>query len=201
MFRFAKNKTPLRSDEELLWLYRETGNLEIMGELYDRYIHLIYGTSLKYLKNREESKDAVMQIFEKILVDLRHQKIKRFSGWIYVVTKNYCLMKLRQTTKNRGINQYEENMLNIFMESQQDSHPDDSLQIEKESESLKKCLDELSKHQKQCITLFYYEDKRYDEITNITGYDLKKVKSYLQNGRRNLKNCLDKQNVRKTESS
>jgi RNA polymerase sigma-70 factor (ECF subfamily) len=201
MFRFAKNKKQLRSDKELLWLYRKTGNLEFMGELYDRYTYMIYGTCLKYLKNREESKDAVMLIFEKILIELRDREIKNFPGWIYVVTRNFCLMQLRRAGKIKDIDQFEENTLNIFMESNQDTHPDDSMEIETETEALKKCLDELSKHQKQCISLFYYEDKCYDEITNITGYDLKKVKSYLQNGKRNLKNCLNKQNVRKKESS
>lgn len=201
MFRFSINNKPSRTDEELLRLYRKTGHIEFLGEIYDRYSHLVYGTCLKFLKNREESKDAVMQIFEKILNELKGREIGNFGSWIYVVTKNFCLMQLRQTGKYRDIEQVEENSLNRFMESPQDMHPEDRLMIEKESAALKKCLEELSKHQKQCISLFYYEGKCYDEITDITGYDLKKVKSYLQNGKRNLRNCLDKQNVRKTQSS
>jgi RNA polymerase sigma factor (sigma-70 family) len=201
MFRFSINKKKLRSDEELLRLYRRTGEIEFLGDIYDRYSHLVYGTCLKYLKNREESKDAVMQIFEKITVALKDRKIENFPVWIHVVARNFCLMQLRQTGKYLDIDHYDEKNLNIFMESQQDMYPEDRLQIENESAALKKCLEELSKHQQQCISLFYYEGKCYNEITSITGYHLKKVKSYLQNGKRNLKNCLEKQNVRKTESS
>lgn len=201
MFRFSLNNKSVRSDEELLRLYRQTGQIEYLGEIYDRYTPLVYGTCLKYLRNREDSKDAVMQIFEKLILELKDRKIRNFPGWILVVARNYCLMKLRKTGKYQVIDQYDEKNLNILMESSHEMHPEDRWEMEKESSVLKKCLDELSKHQRQCISLFYYDSKCYNEIKDITGFDLKKVKSYLQNGKRNLRNCLEKQNVRKTESS
>lgn len=201
MFRFSLNKKPERTDEELLRLYRNTGQVKFLGEVYDRYSPLVYGTCLKFLRNREESKDAVMEIFEKTILALKDREIRNFPGWILVVARNFCLMKLRQKGKFQDIDHFDEKNMNIHMEFSQEMHPDDRWEIEKESSRLKKCMDELSIHQRQCISLFYYESKCYHEIQDITGFDLKKVKSYLQNGKRNLRNCLEKQNVRKTESS
>lgn len=201
MFRFSKHKKILRSDQELLGLYSDTGKIDFLGELYDRYVHIVYGTCLKYLKNREASKDAVMQIFEKVLTDLKGREIKNFNGWFYVVAKNFCLMELRKSGKSSDIDRLEEHSLQVFMESAEDLHPEDRISLEITSENLNKCLDELSEPQRKCIELFYYDDKCYEEINLLTGYDLKKVKSYLQNGRRNLKNCMDKQHVEKTEPS
>jgi RNA polymerase sigma-70 factor (ECF subfamily) len=162
---------------------------------------VVFGICLKYLKNREESKDAVMQIFEKILSELKEKEVKNFPGWIYVVSKNFCLMKLRALGKSRIMDHLEIDTFNPVMENPYTLHHNDELNFEDRSEALSKCLEGLSEKQKKCITLFYYDDKCYEEITRITGYELKKVKSYLQNGKRNLKNCMDKQDVKKREKS
>lgn len=182
-------------------LYRKKAELTFLGELFDRYVHVVYGTCLKYLKNREESKDSVMQIFEKIAIELKVKEVENFQGWIYVVSKNFCLMKLRKISKTKDLDQFVMDSVNEIMEYPDLIHHNDAMLFEDKSEALKKCLDGLSDKQKKCISLFYFEDKCYDEITSITGYDLKKVKSYLQNGKRNLKNCMDKKYVKKSESS
>ena len=194
MFRFSKNKKPLRSDQELLGAYRKNGNLELLGELYDRHVHVVYGTCLKYLKDRETSRDAVMQLFEKIVVELKDREIRNFQTWIYVVARNFCLMQLRNSGRNIKIDGYDEYSLPGFMDSEDPLHPVSDMTMEGHAERLEKCMEELSEKQKKCISLFYYE-----EIAGITGYELKKVKSYLQNGRRNLKNCLEIHHVKRTE--
>jgi RNA polymerase sigma-70 factor (ECF subfamily) len=201
MFRFSLHRKNTKSDQELLRLYRRTGEIRFMGELYDRYTHVVYGTCLKYLKNREESKDAVMQIFEKTITEGREKEIKNFQGWIYVVSRNFCLMKLRNLKTIRDTDQVELDSVNFFMEYPEDLHHNDRMHLDEKSDTLNKCLDGLAEEQKRCIVLFYFEDKCYQEIARMTGYELKKVKSYLQNGKRNLKNCMDTKHVRKSESS
>ncbi len=89
------------SDQDLVEKYRASGDLEVLGVLYDRYIHLVYGVSLKYLKDREESKDAVMGIFEKLIADLKKHQVGNFKSWLHVMTKNFCLMKLRSSKYSR----------------------------------------------------------------------------------------------------
>jgi RNA polymerase sigma-70 factor (ECF subfamily) len=199
MFRFSRNKKPLRSDQELLGDYRENGNLELLGELYDRYVHVVYGTCLKYLKDREESRDAVMQLFEKIVVELKEREVRNFQTWMYVVARNYCLMQLRNSGRIKKTDGYETYSLPGFMDSEDPLHPLSDMTTEGPNEKLEKCMEELSDNQKKCISLFYYEEKCYEEIAGITGYEIKKVKSYLQNGRRNLKNCLEIHHVKRTE--
>ena len=188
-------KRIVQSDEELLKEFIKSGDLEVLGELYSDYMHLVYGVCLKYLKNRDESKDAVMQIFEKLIVEIPKQQIENFKNWLYVVTKNYCLMQLR--TKKTIAGKSKEWMTEsiIFMENIPALHPidDDEPDIDKE---LEKCIEKLKGEQKECILMFYYENRCYNEIALNLNLDEKKVKSHLQNAKRNLKICLEEKYVR-----
>ena len=182
-----------KSDEELLEGFSSGGDLELLGELYSRYMHLVYGVCLKYLKDREDSMDAVMQIFEKLIAEIPRQEIRNFRSWLHVVTKNFCLMKLRS---GKSENEKMQNWLNeshFFMEIQPELHPVDEERPDI-NKALEECIERLKKEQKTCITMFYYESKSYFEIAADLGIDEKKVKSYIQNGKRNLKICLEEKN-------
>ena len=177
------------SDQELIKLFRRTGNSEFLGTVYNRYIHLIYGVCLKYLKEREASKDAVMDIFESLLKKIEGQEILDFGRWIYVVAKNHCLMQLRK--KEILVNN--DNAREIIMELPDISHLNNEETLsENNINELEAGVNELPQEQRICIQLFYYEEKSYSEIAAETGYDLKKVKSYIQNGKRNLKIWMEK---------
>ena len=180
-------------DESLLKKYHFSGDLVILGELYSRYMHLVYGVCLKYLKNRDDAKDAVMQIFDKLIAELRNHDIKQFKPWLYVITKNYCLMQLRsQKTAERRINNYKIDHVQS-VESTMELHPIDKEDAENDLQ-LKECIENLNNEQKECIRLFYFENKCYREIAELLKMDEKNVKSHLQNGKRNLKICLEKKN-------
>ncbi len=184
-----------RTDDDLLSEFTSSGDLEVLGELYSRYMHLVYGVCLKYLKNRDESKDAVMHIFEKLITEIPKQKIDNFSSWLHVVTKNYCLMQLRsQKSKDEKFNEWI-NDPTVFMETSNFLHPIDNEEPDMEK-SLADCIERLKDEQKECIKLFYYENRCYQEISGDLNIDEKKVKSHLQNAKRNLKICLEEKNVR-----
>ncbi len=186
-------KHPDSTDEELLLQFNRNGNLEILGELYSRYMHLVYGVSLKYFGDREDARDTVMQIFEKLISDLPGQEIRNFKSWLYVLTKNHCLMQIRsQKSADGRLERYK--IEQEFMESDQEMHPIDRGDHSVE-EALKQCIEQLKAEQKQCIELFYYQKLCYQEIAEGLGIDEKKVKSFLQNGKRNLKICLEEKNV------
>lgn len=176
------------TDSELLQQYNSTGNLEILGELYNQYIHLVYGVCLKYLNNREESKDAVSKIFENLIVEIPKFEIQNFRTWLYVVTKNYCLMEIR---KNKAEQKRFENYSADFMESTDLSHPIDEAPDSLLEKHLKTCIEKLKQEQQQCIQLFYYNKKCYKEISEELNIEEKKVKSFIQNGKRNLKICIE----------
>jgi RNA polymerase sigma factor (sigma-70 family) len=175
------------SDEELVSRYQESESLEIVGELYNRYTALVYGVCLKYLKDREESKDAVMQIFEKLIESLKTHHVKQFKGWLYVTARNHCLMQLRSQKGKKF-----EEISPFLMESGEELHLQDGPEIEFDLSRLEKCMETLPDEQKRCVRLFYLEQKSYKEIAEMTGFDLSHVKSYIQNGKRNLKICMDK---------
>ena len=182
------------SDEELLEKFRLSGNLDLLGELFSRHMHLVYGVSLKYFKDRDEAQDAVMNIFEKLVTDLPKHEVQSFKSWLYVLTKNHCLMEIRSKKSSdrrlEGLKIEQE-----FMESEYNMHPIDR-EEEFLSDALKDCIEKLKSEQKQCIELFYYKKLCYQEVAEKLNMDEKKVKSYLQNGKRNLKICLEGKNVR-----
>jgi RNA polymerase sigma-70 factor (ECF subfamily) len=183
-----------QSDEELLQRYLTSGDLDLLGELYARYMHLVYGVSLKYLEDREDARDAVMQIFEKIITDLPRHQIRVFKSWLYVLTKNYCLMELRSRKQERK-RATELKIEQEFMEYEADLHPIDREDQSMEQE-LRECMEQLKEEQRECIEMFYYQHLCYREIAEKMKIEEKKVKSFLQNGKRNLKICLENKNVR-----
>jgi RNA polymerase sigma factor (sigma-70 family) len=174
-------------DQLLLTEYRKTGSLEVLGQLYGRYMHLVYGLCLKYLKDEEESKDAVMQIFEQLISKLKIHEVSNFKSWLYTLARNYCLMELRSSARHETV-PIEEN----FMEKDAFVHLDIDDTRERKLTVMEKCIEKLPAEQKDTINLFYLEQKCYKDIADITGYDLNKVKSYIQNGKRNLKICIEK---------
>ena len=175
------------NEQELLTEYRDTGNLEILGIIYERYMPLVFGLCLKYFKDEEQSKDAVMQIFEELIKKLKIHKVSNFKSWLYTLARNHCLMNIRTSSKHEFV-QIEEN----FMENDAFVHLDIDETRENKLHIMEKCIDKLPPEQKDTISLFYLEQKCYKEVSDITGYDLNKVKSYIQNGKRNLKICIEK---------
>lgn len=198
IFRIPGRRQKQKSEEELLAEFRMSGDLEVLGELYSGYMHLVYGVCLKYLKDRESSMDAVMQIFEKLIAEIPRHNIENFRSWLHVVTKNYCLMQIRSDKlQNKKLAEWAIGS-DVFMESEPEMHPidDDFSGMEK---TLEDCIERLKEEQKSCIRLFYFENRCYNEIADNLNINEKKVKSYLQNGKRNLKICLEEKNGKKKE--
>ena len=181
-----KDKFADITDEELLNKYYQSGNNEWLGALLERYTLLLFGTCMKYLKNETMAKDAVQQVFLKAITELAKYKVTYFKSWVYLVAKNHCLMQLR--SKGKVI--LKEEMPDIT--SHEDLDIAALLHKEKDIVLLKECLLELGEEQQVCINLFYLHDKSYQQIAGDTGYEMMKVKSYIQNGKRNLKILMDK---------
>lgn len=186
--KFIKNTSQDNSDESaLLQEYKQTGDLEILGKLYSKYMPLIYGLCLKYLKDEDHSKDAVMQIFEELVNKLRIHEVANLKSWLYTLARNHCLMVLRSAGKQQFVS-IEDN----FVESDVISHQDIDEKRESDFALMEKCMKTLSDEQRESVRLFYLEQKCYSEVASITGFDMNKVKSYIQNGKRNLKICMEK---------
>lgn len=174
------------SDEEVIVLYQKKGNNKYIGKLYERYYHMVFGVCLKYLKSIPDSEDAVTLIFEKVMKDLRKTLVSNFSGWLYMVSKNYCLQILRK--KKFTIVDFK--ILEEVLVA------DEDLLIEKQNkelvlEELAAKIELLKDEHKQCLTLFYLHKKSYLEIEALTGFTNKNVKSHIQNGKRKLKMLIE----------
>ncbi|MEE1946185.1 sigma-70 family RNA polymerase sigma factor [Pedobacter sp. KR3-3] len=187
--KFIKNTTKINQhdDSELIAAYQKSGDLEALGSLYNKYMHLVFGVCFNYFKDEEQSKDAVMQIFEELVLKLKLHQVQNFKSWLHVLTRNHCLMALRKSAKNPTVT-LEDN----FVENEDFVH----LAIDDAKETqltlMEKCMETLSEEQRKSVELFYLQEKCYKEVADITGYDMLKVKSYIQNGKRNLKICIEK---------
>jgi RNA polymerase sigma factor (sigma-70 family) len=171
----------------LLLDFKQNGSQDVLAKLYLRYTDLVYGTCLKYLKDGEAAKDALMNIYEELYQKLLQHEVENFKSWLYVVVKNHCLMQLRKEKKMMTVE-----FQPAVMQSEDFSHLDSVLGREQEFKKLEQCLERLPAEQKQAVQLFYLENKCYNEIAEQTGMDWNKVRSVIQNGRRNLKICMEK---------
>lgn len=174
------------SDAGLLENYQRDGDQEWIGALLQRYTLLLLGVCMKYLKDETEAKDCVQQIFLKVLTEVQKYKIDYFKSWLYMVAKNHCLMRLRD--KNKAAIELSENNSPAHTETDKQ----DLLQHEETYDLLEKAMEELNEEQRVCVTLFYLHKQSYQQIADKTGYHLMQVKSYIQNGKRNLKILLEK---------
>ncbi|MGK7393950.1 MAG: RNA polymerase sigma factor [Candidatus Cyclobacteriaceae bacterium M3_2C_046] len=183
-----KKQFDLLDDLALVRKYQTEGNQEIIGILFERYLHLVYGVCKKYIEDQDDAKDAVMQIFEKLLTRLNDYEITNFTSWLYVLSRNHCMMYHRnQKTLVAIKNKYGQLMdLDVNLHPANNGEGDD---IQKLLNGIKK----LSREQQKCVELFFLKGKCYKDICEETGYELKKVKSYIQNGKRNLKIFLQDQ--------
>ena len=176
-----------QSDTELVLAYRQSGDIKVLGELYQRYMELVYGVCLKYLKESELAQDAVMQIFEELVLKLKKHEVENFRGWLHQVAKNYCLMQLRTPKNLKTVA-----LPPLLMQNEEDVHLNGVMEKEENFQKLEKCIASLPDEQRTMIKLFYLDGKCYNEIVEITGLEWNHVRSSIQNGRRNLKLCMEK---------
>lgn len=184
---FLRQAETKKTDEALIGEFRSSEDSSILGSLFSRYSAMVYGVCLKYLHDRDEAKDAVMQIFEKLPKSLKEHQIQHFKSWLYTTTRNHCLMKLR-TSKGK----YHESIDDVGVENASFMHLEvDAENLEVDLTRLERCIEELKDEQKDCVKMFFLKQLCYKDISTKTGMELNKVKSHIQNGKRNLKICME----------
>jgi RNA polymerase sigma factor (sigma-70 family) len=182
------------TDQELLQRFYTDHDNEWLGVLLQRYTLLLLGVSMKYLKNEEEAKDSVQQIFLKVIQELQKYKVEYFKSWLYMVAKNHCLMRIRE----------KQGKITAEINDRLTAKPDEEddrlvlLQNDHTLDLMEAALKELNPEQQQCVTLFYLQKKSYQEVSKETGYSMLQVKSYIQNGKRNLKILIEKKSAEET---
>lgn len=167
-------------------MYKNEGDLQVLGELYQRYMELVYGVCLKYFKDTDTARDAVMQVFEELIPKLKKHEVDNFKSWLYQVAKNHCLMQLRTPRNLKTVE-----ISPSLMQNDENVHLNGELEKEENFNNLQYCMGKLPEEQRQTIELFYLQGKCYNEIAELTGLEWNKVRSYIQNGRRNLKICME----------
>jgi RNA polymerase sigma-70 factor (ECF subfamily) len=174
-------------DNELAALYRSSGNQDVLAALYLRYSHLLFGVCLKYLKDLSLAQDACTDIYTELVNKMRLHEVANVKAWLHTVAKNHCLMKLRSGKKMTVGELHEQ-----FVQIEDEPHLESVWQREQKLGVMERCLEDLKEEQRQMVRLFYLEEKCYNEICELTGETWNTVRSHIQNGRRNLKLCMEK---------
>lgn len=191
-------KKEYTSDEEILKYYKQTGDKEVFADLFKKHVTVVYGTCLFYLQDKDEAQDATMQLFEKLLLDVNNREIDYFKGWLSFVVRNHCISLIRkQKSQAKNVKSYYE-----FEYQDANLETEESIGRvgdEQMLEQMKQSLPKLKKGQRICIELFYLKDKSYQEIAKETSYSLNEIKSYIQNGKRNLKLLIEEQSRKKND--
>lgn len=188
MWLFKKKE--YSSDEELLKHYKQTGNKELFADLFKKHVSVVYGSCLFYLQDKDEAQDATMQLFEKLMLDVNNREIDNFKGWLSFVVRNHCISIIRKNkSQSKNIKSYYEfeyEAPNSYTEEKINSVSDDEMLI-----NMQLCLPKLKENQRLCVELFYLKNKSYQDIATQTSFTLNEIKSYIQNGKRNLKLLLE----------
>ncbi|MFO0355396.1 MAG: RNA polymerase sigma factor [Sphingobacteriaceae bacterium] len=191
-------KKDFRPDDWLVSAYKQSGDTSIMGELFEKHVKTVYGACLFYFKDKADAQDAVMQIFEKLMIELKRKDVNNFKGWLSFVVRNHCITLIRQ---NKNKYQFQENYHGFEYElsTEEEENYLNSIKNEKLIENLPIYLNQLNEKQKICIELFFLKDHSYQQISTLTGYTVNEVKSYIQNGKRNLKQAMQDQSHGKSK--
>ncbi len=163
--------------------------MNALGKLFNRYLEMVYGVCLKYMKEPEDAKDCVVNIFEELVTKLKKYEVENFKGWLYQLSKNHCLMKLRSGKKFPSIINAD------VVHLSENFHPEETGEKEMQLSQMEECIKQLPDEQKEAIRLFYLEERCYKDIADIIGEEVNHVRSYIQNGRRNLKICMEKKTI------
>jgi RNA polymerase sigma factor (sigma-70 family) len=183
------------SDSELIGRYKQTNDISCVGILFQRYKHLIFGVCMKYLKDPDDSQDASMQIFEKLLTDLQKHEINIFKAWLHMVCKNFCLMQLRSGASKLKRSREMFKDFSTLMENNEEVHLNPENNKELQLTHMEDCIKGLNEEQRLCVELFYLKEKSYTEVAEMTSFTMNNVKSYIQNGKRNLKICIESKTI------
>ncbi len=175
-----------QNDQELLTTAIVEQQPIASSELFNRYLELVYGVCLKYMGNRNDAQDELMHVYELFVKKIKVHDVENVKSWLYVLTKNHCLGVLRKQKRNtEKFDQF------AVVYSEEKYHPIDGQEKESQLVKLESCIEKLNELQASCVRAFYYEKKSYDEISELLNIDWNRIRSNIQNGRRNLKNCME----------
>lgn len=192
MLRFLRGEKKEESDEVLLERFQQQGEVNALASLFDRYLELVFGLCLQYLKSSDRAEDASMAIYVELQEKLPKHEVRNFRSWLHTFVRNHCLMQLRREKKDVTVN-----LDPAIMHSAEDWHPIEEEPVtDSRQPALDHCLEQLNEQQKACVQLFYYEGHSYKQIAELRQEAVGKVRSNIQNGRRNLKLCIEEQQAR-----
>ena len=158
-----------------------SGDDKAYAELYDMYIQMLYNYGLKLTSDQELLKDCVHDVFVKVYLK-RNEKnaIKNLCSYLLISLKNRLLDEFRRqafTTPNE-VEEYE------YRRAAEDVERDYICQERSlfQTEQVTHLMQNLTRRQRQAITLYYLEERKYEEICKIMQMNYHSVRNLMHRG-------------------
>lgn len=153
------------SDELVIEKYLGSQDTNYFNILYDRYSNKVFAKCISMLKNDVEAEDAVQDIFMKVLLSLsKFKQNSLFSTWLFSITYNFCIDKIRKRNKRRKLEVEVEDISNL--EGVEDDTPDQDI-LETNVLQMKQVLEQLKVADKAVLLMKYQDDLSIIEMTEI----------------------------------
>lgn len=167
------------------------GNTNVFSVLVNQYKDLVFTLAYKMLKNKEEAEEVSQDTFIKIFNSLNKFKGEsKFSTWIYKITYNTCLDKLKKIKKENSVvyiedfNEHQVKVIENILES---------IDEKERNQKIQECLQLLPSEEAFLLTLYYFDDQSIEEIAKVIDCNTNNVKIKLYRTRKKLASILKEQ--------
>lgn len=175
------------NDDDIIAAYREGRDGSCFRLLYDRYAGRIYSKAMTMLHRRDEAEDATQEIFTKVFLNLNNfEGQSKFSTWVYSITYNMCIDRLRR--RRRGVE--------LFTSAEIYPAAADTIDVEEMSEEeltrlqlneLRRVLRKLSEAERTLLLMKYKDGLKIKDIAALFGKSESAVKMQLKRAREKAK--------------
>jgi RNA polymerase sigma-70 factor, ECF subfamily len=177
----SRAATAIQADADIHERLQAKQYREALALLLPRYRDKVFRLCFSMLRDRAQAEDVTQDIFLRIWRALPGYGAQAaLSTWIYAISKNACLSELRKRKPTVSIDQNEDEY-NAEVAALAAPDPDDSATV-----SVSQVLDKLPERYRQAVTLFYMEDKSYEQTAESLGLPLGTVKALLHRARKRL---------------
>ena len=166
------------------------GDTKAYTQLVRRYKDLVFTLAIRMLKHREEAEEVAQDTFIKVFKSLdKFKGDSKFSTWIYKVTYNTCLDRIKKNKKH-----YNDVAIDEFTFNKLDTIDNalDNMINEEKNVLIKNCINKMPEDSSALLTLFYFEELSLEEISKIINIEANTVKVKLFRARKKLAVILEK---------
>lgn len=173
----------------------QAGDREALAELVRSQQSYVYSIAMSLMRNPADAADMTQEAFIRLLRSLgTYRGETRFTTWLYRLVTNICLDGLRR--RGRPVDSLDDtgpsatddagSASERLADSDRWTQPETEVELRESATEVRQALERLQAHQRLALTLFYFDDLRYEDIADVMGLPLNTVKSHIRRGKERL---------------